>query len=1079
MKASVQPDMTISMPAYALLAENLQQAVLIETADRTILLVNQPFCDLFQIPAAPELLRGADCSNAAESVKQLFLKPEEFVSRIVQLVHDRKKCVGETLRLCDGRVLLRDFIPVWKEGVYDGHIWTYTDITGHIHTEELEIQQTVNFFLSSLYNKETVEDILWDVAKNCIGRLAFEDCVIYLMDETGTGLEQKAAWGPKTIEDNRIISPIRIPLGEGIVGAVALHGQAEIVNDTSADPRYILDDQFRLSEISVPIIHEGKVLGVIDSEHPEKNFFTGKHLSILSTIASLCAIKMVQFESAIRQRQEIDRQKLFYEQILNNIPADIAVFDTSHHYLFVNPTGIKSPELRQWIIGKKDEDYCDLRNKPYSVFKGRRDSFNKAVQSRTQIEWEEPLTDPAGHVSFHLRKFFPVLNNQGEPELVIGYGLNITERKMIENKIRESEKKYRDLFNNSPALILTHDMQYRITSVNAAVKNVLGYTVDEITGKALHEIVDDQEAGGILQQYITDIATQTQLNVLVPARNAGGDKIHLLYHAYKVETGADEPYVILFGQDISERIRIEEDLQRAKLASEQNAQAKESFLAKVSHEIRTPMNGILGVADLLSRTNTDEQQNRYINVLRLSAQNLLAIVNDVLDIEKILAGKMLLEHIPFDLSRTLELLRDIFASEAERRQNRFVIDNTLDSTLQFMGDPFRISQVLTNLLSNAVKFTSNGLVRLQVSAVNEDDETMILGFRVEDSGIGIPADKLQEIFEPFSQVDFTARAGLLGTGLGLTICREIAVLMKGDITVESQEGRGSVFTFELPLKKLQSPAIARDVTIKDNRKLDGRRILLVEDIELNRFVVQEMTKDWKLVLDMAMNGREAVAMAGQVKYDLILMDIQMPEMNGVEATRAIRDNTDSPNQHTPIIALSANAFETDKASYFSAGMDAVLSKPFVADTLFSVLADCLYPERNKAKPIVMKSEDNKHPVQVDLTYLLELGKNNRAFVGMMLKSFRETAEEITGEMEEALQASDWERSARLIHKMKFALSVIGAGSLQSEIKWLEARTRNPEAEYAEQLPVRVGAFIATVKELQAQVIRLIESGEWQ
>lgn len=1074
-----QTEISTSLPAYAILAENLQQAVLIETSDRTILLVNQPFCDLFQIPAAPEVLKGSDCSNAAEMVKHLFSRPGEFVSRIVQLVQNRQKCVGETLRLCDGRVLLRDFIPVWKDGTYNGHIWTYTDITGHAQTEELEIQQTVNFFLSSLYNKETVEDILWDVAKNCIGRLSFEDCVIYLLDETGTVLEQKAAWGPKSNEDNRIISPIQILLGKGIVGTVAAQGRAEIVNDTSADDRYILDDQLRLSEITVPIIHEGKVLGVIDSEHPEKNFFTGKHLAILTTIASLCAIKMVQLESAIRQRAEIDRQKLFYEQILNNIPADIAVFDTSHRYLFVNPNGIKNQELRQWIIGKRDEDYCDLRNKPYAIFQGRRKKFSEAVQTRTQIEWEESLLDENGHASFHWRKFFPVLNSEAIPELVIGYGVDITERKLIENKIRESEKEYRDLFNNSPALILTHDSQFRITSVNAAATSVLDLAVHEIAGKTLEEITGDSDALGILQQYRKDIAVQTQLNVLIPARKAGGKKIHLLFHACKVETDPKDPYVILFAQDISERIQIEEDLQRARLVSEENARAKESFLAKVSHEIRTPMNGILGVADLLSRTQTDEQQDRYINVLRLSARNLLAIVNDVLDIEKILAGKMLLEHISFDLSRTLDLLRDIFTSEAEVRHNRLIIENELESSLQFSGDPFRISQVLSNLLSNAVKFTHNGTIRLHVSAVAEEQDTVTVCFRIEDNGIGIPADKLHEIFEPFSQVGFTAGAGLLGTGLGLTICREIAELMNGSLTVESREGSGSVFTFMLPLSREAGTSYVQDIPVKNSPVLSGRRILLAEDVEINRFIVQEMTRDWQVELDTVMNGREAVARAGEFAYDVILMDIQMPDMNGIEATRAIRENPAGPNQYTPVIALTANAFESDKLSYYKSGMNAVLSKPFTADNLFLTLAENLRPAVNFSTATGMKTPDNNPQVQVDLTYLLELGKNNRAFVGMMLKSFRDTAEEHVAEMEKALHVSDWEKTARLLHKMKFALSVIGARSLEDEMKWLEARTRHPEDTYAEELPERLAVFISSIKLLQTQVNGLIASGDWQ
>ena len=1072
----------ISNAAFSTLVENLQQAILLETPDRRIELVNQAFCDLFHIPLHPEQLIGSDCSNAAVQVKDLFTRPEEFVNRIQELLDQREKSVGETLRMTDGKVLLRDFIPLVNEKGFAGLLWTYTDITRHTHTEELEIQQTVNYFLSSLYNRETVEDILWDVARNCIGRLGFTDCVIYLLSEDGTCLEQKAAWGDKSDDENRIISPIFIPVGKGIVGSVAETGKAEIIPDTSTDQRYIMDDALRYSEITVPIISEGKVIGVIDSEHPEKNFFSEKHLSILTAIASLCAIKIVHLEAAIHQRQEMERQKLFYEEILNNIPADIAVFDALHHYLFVNPRGIKDTELRKWIVGRKDEDYCDLRNKPYSIFQERREYFNRALSTRTQIEWEETLKDVNGYNNYHLRKFYPVLDENGLPKLVIGYGLNITERRLIEDKIRLSEKKYRDLFNNSPALIFTHDMEFRITSVNAAANPVLGYSEQALTGKRLSELTFGEAPAEALELYMDGISGQGHVNGLLPVQRADGKLVHLLCHGYKVEPEIGAPYVIVYGQDISDRIRIEEDLYRAKMQSEKNAQAKESFLAKVSHEIRTPMNGILGVADLLSKTNPDEQQNRYINVLKMSAQNLLAIVNDVLDIEKILAGKMLLEDIPFDLQKTVDLLKDIFSSEASVRNNNFSIVNELEPGTQFNGDPFRISQVLSNLLSNAVKFTNGGIITLRISRVEEDHQNSRICFRVEDNGIGIPAEKINEIFEPFSQVDYSAGSGMLGTGLGLTICREIAELMNGSLVVESKLGKGSVFTFTVPLQKKQ-PASTIPVEPpagKTGKSLEGYQILLVEDMELNLFIIQEMMRDWELQPDIARNGEEAVMFTLQKKYDLILMDIQMPVMNGVEATTRIRTDQSNPNNHTPIIAISANAFKSDKESYFKAGMNGVLSKPFEADKLYTVITENLEPGETTHSQVLPAGAPApvSSQVKISLSYLLQIGKNNRGFVGMMLQSFRDSSNEIIGDMEYSLERKDWSKMAQLVHKLKFSLNVMGAGSLDEEVKWIESNTRNPLPENEHEMQVRIYAFITVIRELDQHAGQLIDSGEW-
>lgn len=1058
--------LVLSSADLFILIKNLDQAVLMENQFRKIVHLNQRFCDLFKIPVPPEQLIGADCSNAAEQAKHLFVHPVKFVDRINILLQEKQKMLGETLRMTDGKVLLRDFIPLWNKGQYIGHLWTYSDITRHVSTEELEIQQTINYFVSSLYNKETVEDILWDVCRNCIGKLGFTDCVIYLFDKTGTELEQKAAWGPKTTAENKIINPIRIPLGQGIVGSVAKSGVAEIIKDTSADPRYILDDQLRFSEITVPVISEGKILGIIDSEHPEKNFFSEKHLSILTTIASLCAIKIVQIEDTIAQRQEINRQKIFYEEILNNIPADIAVFDTDHRYLFVNPTGIKNDELRHWIIGKKDEDYCNLRKKPYSIFQDRRRYFNTALTLKKQIEWEETLKGAGNKDIFHLRKFYPVLDQYSNPKLVIGYGINITERRNIEDQVRLNEKKYRELFNKSPALIFTHDMDFRVTSINAAVRDILGFTEEQVSGKLLAELAPGGASDETLLLYIKTISTQNSAKGLVPVYRADGQLIYLLCHGYKVEQENQSPYVIVFGQDISDRIKMEEELYRAKLITEQNAEAKESFLAKVSHEIRTPMNGILGVADLLYKSDPNEQQRHYISVLKRSAQNLLAIVNDVLDIEKILAGKMLLENVAFNLEETVDLLRDIFSSQAAENNNRLDVINSIDGKTVFNGDPFRISQVLGNLLSNAVKFTRSGLITLTISVAEEDKEYTWVSFEVKDTGIGIPKHKLEEVFEPFAQVHFNSKANEMGTGLGLTICKEIAELMQGTLRVESIEKSGSVFTFIIPLKRSNAAWSGTEKPAADFLQLNGKRILLAEDMELNQFIVKEMVKDWGLSLTIVSNGKEAVELVTHTNFDLVLMDIQMPVMNGVQATRCIRELKNNPNAYVPIVALSANAFESDKNNYLQAGMNATLSKPFDADQLFKIIAGNLVPYDKKEK--IKSAFFNKNiadEINIDLTYLLKIGKQRKGFVTMMLESFRDTASEICIDMEASLDKKEWQQIGQLVHKLKFSLGVIGVHALEEEVAWIEQYTSGPDEQLQSQLQIRVLAFITIIREL--------------
>jgi CheY-like chemotaxis protein len=251
-------------------------------------------------------------------------------------------------------------------------------------------------------------------------------------------------------------------------------------------------------------------------------------------------------------------------------------------------------------------------------------------------------------------------------------------------------------------------------------------------------------------------------------------------------------------------------------------------------------------------------------------------------------------------------------------------------------------------------------------------------------------------------------------------------------------------------------------------------------MELNLFIIQEMMRDWELQPDIARNGEEAVIFSLQKKYDLILMDIQMPVMNGVEATTRIRTDQSNPNNHTPIIAISANAFKSDKESYFKAGMNGVLSKPFDADKLFAVISENL--DEGKTKHTQVLSAGTPVPVspqvKINLSYLLQIGKNNRGFVGMMLQSFRDSSNEIIGDMEYSLERKDWSKMAQLVHKLKFSLNVMGAGSLDEEVKWIESNTRNPLPENEHEMQVRIYAFITVIRELDQHAGQLIDSGEW-
>ena len=921
---------------------SLQQGIIVLSPDRVVLYTNPKFCALLHPELTPADMIGQSGKELVSRVKDVFMQPEEFMDRVHQIYAHPEPIHGEVVRMRDGRLLSRDYQPIFDGDQVQAHIWVYQEFSSRLGSEELDVQRVLNHFISSLYEKETEEEILWDLTRNCIAQLDFIDCVVYMLDEESDVLKQRAAWGSKAPEGNVIENYLELPVGTGIIGLVAQTGKAEIVGDVNQDPRYIPDAFPRGSEITVPIFSRGKVIGIIDSEHPNKYFFEDKHLSVLTTLAAVLGIKIPQIRDRQTRQTEIERQRLFYEQILNNIPADIAVFNKEHRYLFVNPQGIRNPELRAWIINKNDEEYCDYREWPYSIFQERRAAFNQAIQTQVQTEWEESLINPSGETENHYRKMFPVVNEQGQVDLVIGYGMNVT-----------------------------------------AIK----------------------QAQAVLQ--------------------------------------------------------------RAKQEAEENAQAKEAFLARVSHELRTPMNGIIGLTDLLLRSELSERQSHYIQLLQQSARSLVAIVNEVLDIEKIGSGKMELHPVVFPLRERMQALLDLCQEPANLRglELKLHVEDGLSDS--YRGDINRISQIIGNLLSNALKFTDQGSIELKVHCI--DNQTLC--FKIIDTGIGIDAESIDRIFEPFVQAASSGQSPRAGTGLGLTICKELANLMGGAIRVQSTLGTGSSFSLCLPLEAvLEADTVPQALNNNtESGNLKGKRVLLVEDVALNRFLVEAMTAEWGIELEMAENGAEGLKKVRQATYDLVLMDVQMPVMDGVQATRAIRLLSDPSTASIPIVALSANAFDSDRRSYLEAGMNDTLLKPFDSEQLRAVMLRVLSGGTCAIQPSPSISTPTAVGLAIDLSYLNRVGNGNPGFVQTMLRSFAESVDESCTEMKEMLKNRDRKAIGEVAHKLKFALGVVGVTALKDTVAFLEAQGKGvgepaSDEEYAQV----VKTFVEAMRQLKTE-----------
>ncbi len=1102
------------------LVQNLQDAVLLENEERELLLVNQAFCDLFEIPQPPAALAGADCIAAAEAAKSLFADPTVLTDRVDAILAAGRPVSAETLHLNDGRILERDYVPVDLDDETTGHLWTYRDVT-----EQRRLD-------ARLQERERAYRRLVESASDIIYRCDPDGCFTYVnpVAAEATGYVRDELVGQpftalvrpdhrerlvrfyrnqieEEISDTRREFPIVTADGDelwlsqqvqlvredgGIAGVQAIarditeRKQAEEALQKSearfrtmferhSAPMLLIDPesgairdanaaaetfygytdeewaQLHIQDIN-DLPSEEVTTSRADAEEGEQNQFIFPHrlnsgevrtVEVHSTPIEVHGTSMLfsiihDITARAEARQKLRRSEERWRRLVesNRDPIQITVDGVIR---YINPAGARifGAETPEELIGRSTMDFST------------EDDVLKQLRTRKkQIDRGEP-TEPMEHTIQRL---------DGEERVIVSYSQpiehrgetaaqtvihDVTEQREAEEELRHLKTFYEQVLNAMPIdlSIFGPDGRYEYvtpTSVSDPEhrEQIVGMTDVEYARMRGRDVETARTRLETIRRVAQTRETE-QFEETIEGQN--GNPRHFIRFVTPVVRDGSVINVLGYGLEITQRKQVEMQLRDAKEQAEASLAAKERFLATMSHEVRTPLNAVLGMAQLLARTDLTDTQRSYLQSIRFSADTLLTLLNTVLDFAKMEAeaGAVKLDRVAFSPAALARHVHRMLHSKATERGLDFRVEADPHLPDTVVGDPTRVGQILTNLISNALKFTDEGHVTLRVEAgappeghVASPDESTWVAFRVADTGDGIPEDQQERIFGRFNRAPSASEKAREGTGLGLAIVKALINQMDGQIDLQSTPGNGSVFVVRFPFatdgaeSQWESGRISKGTDAQggagapsDEREdsLNGTHLLVVDDNATNQVVVRDLLQGWGAVVDVADDGVEALARLDETPYDLVLMDVQMPRLDGLEATRRLRREQ---GNDVPVIALTASMLPENRQEAFAAGMDAFVPKPFAPDLLHDTVLQHLGRGTAEAAPDAL----------IDLSFLYEnMGGAEAAWD--VATTFRDQADAFVDDLAAARDVGDDERLGDLFHSMKSAAQLVGAERL--------------------------------------------------
>ncbi len=768
--------------------------------------------------------------------------------------------------------------------------------------------------------------------------------------------------------------------------------------------------------------------------------------------------------------KNIKQSEAHFRFMANSMPQKVWTADAAGNKDYFNETlleytGLTFEELQDdgWQKVIHPEDWEN--NKPI---------WEESMNTGKDYETENRLMRYDGEYLWHLTRAVALKDDDGKIKMWVGSKTEIQEQRRLKDElerlvknrthqlqeankellqknqeVEEAKEKLmteysRSLIEASLDSLVTINNEGKITDLNQATVDITGIAKKKLTGSNFFDYFTEPKKAREVYQEV--FAKGSVINCPLTIRHIDGKltDVFLNGSVYK-DAQKNVVGVVIVSRDVTEEKRISTELteaiifaemaaviaedakrkaEKAQQIAENAVKSKQQFLSNMSHEIRTPMNAIIGFTKVILKTELTAKQKEYLTAIRLSGNSLIVLINDILDLAKVDAGKMSFEEIPFKMSASISTMMHLFETKVQEKNIALVkeYDEAIPDTL--LGDPVRLHQIILNLVSNAVKFTSTGKITVSLRLLNADEEQATIEFTVADTGIGIPENNLDHIFENFHQASTDTSRLYGGTGLGLAIVKQLVESQGGTISVKSKINEGTAFSFILSFKKTDEQAASEIEVTRSGPENRHIKVLVVEDIALNQLLMKTLLDDFGFERDIAANGKIAIEKLKENDYDVILMDLQMPEMNGFEATDYIRNTMQSK---IPIIALTADVTTVDLEKCMAVGMNDYIAKPVDEVLLYTKIIG-LVMKTVETKDTIPLENNGTVPNKIrytDLAYLVGITKHDGQLMMEMIALYLEQTPTLINIIKKSMQDKDWEALHAAAHKMIPSFAIMG------------------------------------------------------